>query len=347
METAVSLIIPIYNAAQYLPACLERVTAQTLFARTQVLLIDDGSTDASPRICDEYAAKHANVEVLHRENAGVSAARNAGLERAFGKYVAFVDADDLPHPQMLELLFDAAERTGAQMTFCAFRFGTADGEGTQSYGFPQNEPFERSKLAGYMLWHEDGNAIWNKLFLRAPIEENRIRMTVGRKLGEDREFILHCLAFCDTLCYVPQALYDYRYVESGAVRRPRDDYAERLTTQYASDSAQFLRLGLNSDSLKKGSAYLLCQRTAATIDLVCQTFSGRKRLRMLRRLYTDKSLHGTLRAVLPDAGKTIDFYTRTLMRLVLLRLVCASRLWMHMMTIHMKLYEKRPGGDGA
>ena len=347
METAVSLIIPIYNAAQYLPACLDCVTAQTLFARTQVLLIDDGSTDASPRICDEYAEKHANVEVLHRKNAGVSAARNAGLERASGKYVAFADADDLPQPQMLELLFDAAERTGAQMTFCAFRYGTVDGEEMQTYGFPQNEPFARDALVRYMLSWEEGNAIWNKLFLRAPIEENRIRMTVGRKLGEDREFILHYLAFCDTLCYVPQALYYYRYVESGAVRRPREDYAERLTTQYASDSVQFVQLGMESAAFKRGGAYRFCLRIAATIDLICRTFSGRARVHALRRFYADKALQKILRAVFPDARKPLDTYTRTLLRCMRLRLVCATRLWMRLMELRMKHYEKRHGGDGA
>lgn len=347
METAVTLIIPIYNAETYLTACLDCVTAQTFFARTQVLLIDDGSTDASPQICDVYAQKYPNIEALHRKNAGVSAARNAGIERAVGKYVAFADADDLPQPQMLEQLFSAAEATGAQLTFCAFRYGTADDEIVQTYPFPQNEAFGRDAFVRHMLAHEDANAIWNKLFLRAPIAEHCIRMTVGRKLGEDREFILRYLTACDTLCYVPQELYYYRYVESGAIRRPQQNYAKTLTTQYASDREQFTRLGFGGESFRKGSAYCFCLRIAATIDLQCRTFSGRARRRALRRFFADGALQEILRISLPEAKTSLDPYTRTLLRLMRLRLVCAARLWMRLMTVRTRFYQKQHGGDGA
>ena len=347
METAVSLIIPIYNAETYLTACLDCVTAQTMFARVQVLLIDDGSTDASPQICDVYAQKYPNIEVLHRKNAGVSAARNAGLERAVGKYVAFADADDLPQPQMLEQLFDAAEQTGAQLTFCAFRCGSADGDGVRTYPFPQNEPFARDALVRYMLAREDANAIWNKLFLRAPIAAHAIRMTVGRRLGEDREFILRFLTVCDTLCYVPQELYYYRYVESGAIRRPQQGYAKTLTTQYTSDRAQFALLGVDAAAFEKGAALCYCRRIAATIDLICRTFSGSARRHALRKLYADAALQAILRAVMRNAKKGLNRYERVLLRCMQLRLVCATRLWMRLMTVRTAAYRKQQKGGRA
>ncbi len=344
MDTAVSLIIPIYNAEMYLPACLDSVTAQTLFARTQVLLIDDGSTDASPQICDVFAGKYPNIEVLHRRNAGVSAARNAGLEYAVGKYVAFADADDLLRPQMLERLYEAAEAAHAQMTICAYRCGRADGEETKTYPFPQNEPFNREKLVKYMLAHEDANALWNKLFLRAPIEENRIRMTVGRRLGEDREFILRVLRVCGTLCYVPQELYDYRYVESGAIRRPQKNYAKALTAQYASDRAQFAALGIRDDAFVRGGALCYCRRVTSTIDLICRTFTGTARLRTLRRFFADDALQSVLHTVFSAGKDGLNRYERVLLRCMWLRFALAARIWMRLLAVRTTAYQRTHEG---
>ena len=93
MITHVSIIIPIYNSEQYLGKCIDSVLKQT-FTDFELLLINDGSTDSSGKICDEYALKDARVRVFHKENGGVSAARNTGIKAAKGKYVTFVDADD-------------------------------------------------------------------------------------------------------------------------------------------------------------------------------------------------------------------------------------------------------------
>ena len=346
MQTAVSLIIPIYNADRYLTACLDSVTAQTMFLRTQVLLIDDGSTDASGQICDVYAGKYANIEVLHRKNAGVSAARNAGLEYAAGKYVAFADADDLLYPQMLERLVDAAEKTDAQMCICAYRAGSADGERDRTYPFAADEPFGSETLVRYMLSHEDANALWNKLFLRAPIAGNRIRMTVGRKLGEDREFILHFLRVCDSICYVPQTLYYYRYVESGAIRRQKN-YAKVLTAQYASDRRQFSALGIDKETFVRGGALCYCRRITATIDLICRAFSGTARLRALRAFYADDALRSILRTVLAAAGDGLNRYERGLLLCMRLRFAAATRLWMRLLNLRTDLYRRSHEGGGT
>ncbi len=347
METAVTLIIPIYNAETYLTACLESVTVQTLFLRTQVLLIDDGSTDASPQICDVYAQKYANIDVLHRRNAGVSAARNAGIERAVGKYIAFADADDLLHPQMLEVLYEAAENTGSQMSLCAYVCGREDGKDVMTYPFPQDEPFARGTLVQYMLESEDANALWNKLFLRAPITENHIRMTVGRRLGEDREFILRFLCACDRLCYVPLPLYEYRYVASGAIRRPQKNYARPLTAQYASDSVQFAALGVRDADFTQGSALCYCRRIAATIDLQCRTFSGMARLYMLRRFFADDALQEILRISFRTAKDKLGRYERVLLRCMRLRSAAAARLWMRLLEMRTSAYRRSHEGGGV
>lgn len=103
-EPIISIIVPVYNVDRYLSVCLDSIKAQT-FKDWECILIDDGSTDSSPLICDRYAAEDARFKVIHRPNGGVSSARNAGLETSAGDYLGFVDADDWVDPEMFELLY--------------------------------------------------------------------------------------------------------------------------------------------------------------------------------------------------------------------------------------------------
>ena len=97
-----SVVVPIYNVEAYLRPCLDSLMGQT-YEKLELLLIDDGSTDQSGAICDDYARRDSRVKVIHKGNSGVSAARNTGIEMASGKYLIFVDADDGVHPQLVEL----------------------------------------------------------------------------------------------------------------------------------------------------------------------------------------------------------------------------------------------------
>lgn len=110
----ISVILPVYNTAAYLPACLDSVLAQT-YRDIEVILVDDGSTDGSTDVCDDYACRDARITVLHQENGGPSAARNRGLEIAKGEYIAFIDSDDVVHQQYLEILVTEMERQQADI----------------------------------------------------------------------------------------------------------------------------------------------------------------------------------------------------------------------------------------
>ena len=112
----ISVIVPVYNAEKYLPRCLRSIQEQTIFDQMEVILVNDGSADASGRICDEFAARHANVRVLHKENGGVSSARNAGLDAATGAFIGFVDSDDFIRRDAMEIARDFL-REGAEGVF--------------------------------------------------------------------------------------------------------------------------------------------------------------------------------------------------------------------------------------
>ena len=112
METAISVIVPIYRVEKYLPACIDSILYQT-FTDFELILVDDGSPDRCPEICDEVARRDARVRVIHQANAGLSAARNAGIEIAHGEWLGFVDSDDYIAPQFYEKLYQTAQRTAS------------------------------------------------------------------------------------------------------------------------------------------------------------------------------------------------------------------------------------------
>jgi len=124
----ISVIIPVYNVAPYLQACVESVQRQT-YKDLQIILVDDGSTDASGAMCDRFAAEDDRIEVVHQGNAGLSGARNTGLSKARGEYIAFVDADDYIHPQMCGVLLGALDDERFAFSICQYKkvHSSADG----------------------------------------------------------------------------------------------------------------------------------------------------------------------------------------------------------------------------
>lgn len=121
----VSIIVPVYNAERYLPYCVDSILNQT-HRNLEIILVDDGSTDSSPAICDEYAASDPRVVTIHQSNGGIAKAQNAGLDTASGDYIAFADNDDILDTRNIELLLHALETTGADMSKARWRqFGVS------------------------------------------------------------------------------------------------------------------------------------------------------------------------------------------------------------------------------
>lgn len=116
-QPEISVIVPVYKVERFLPACIDSLLAQT-FADFELILVDDGSPDNCPALCDAAAEKDNRVRVLHKANGGVSTARNAGLDMARGKWIAFVDSDDSVQPDYLEKMHTAALAAGADIALC-------------------------------------------------------------------------------------------------------------------------------------------------------------------------------------------------------------------------------------
>ena len=190
---SVSVIIPVYNTASYLPACLDSILAQT-YADFELLVVDDGSKDASPAICDDYARRDARIKVFHQENAGVSAARNLALSHASGKWVCFVDSDDTVLPGYLEEMVSAAAYDD-----CLVMSGISDPlfQGLVT----EDVSVQGEEMVSYMLRHSLFNLCGPvaKLFSRKVLTENNVSFPTGIHYGEDLIFLERYMNGVDSL----------------------------------------------------------------------------------------------------------------------------------------------------
>lgn len=218
-QELISVIVPVYNAAWYLPHCLGSICGQT-YENLEIILVNDGSTDASGRLCDEYAGKDSRIRVLHKKNGGVSSARNLGLKAAAGSLIGFVDADDWIEPQMYEKLSEAIR--GADMACCGYVDYPMD---TLDYPVPKGvrvSPVCSPVEAAMKIYERDGyfTAIWNKLYRKEIIIVNGgfIMMNPDLFWGEDEVWLAQVLCNCRRVAFVPEALYHWRPTEVSATR---------------------------------------------------------------------------------------------------------------------------------
>lgn len=208
-QPLISVIVPVYKVEQYLAACVDSILAQT-YPHLEVILVDDGSPDACPQLCDDYAAKDARVKVIHQQNGGLAAARNAGLERATGALIGFVDSDDTIHPEMYTLLQNAMAAHQADISQCLYQHVDEKGQSIHTEALPPwQDVFEGTQEIIKQL-EEDSNWYWviacNKLYRRALFDT--VRYPVG-KLHED-EFVIHRLLLqCSRVACVSRPLYFY------------------------------------------------------------------------------------------------------------------------------------------
>ena len=207
MDAHISLIVPVYNVEQYLPRCLASIQAQTIFDQIEVILVDDGSTDASGRICDEFAARHENARVIHKENGGVSSARNAGLDAATGAFIGFVDSDDFVEPECFARAYGAAVRTGADVVCFGFASVWGD-EAVMKVVGGEETLFDGNDKAFTALFDKRFKYFcWDKLYRRALYDG--LRYPVGR-IYEDAYLLPAVISRAQKLLMLPDVLYYYR-----------------------------------------------------------------------------------------------------------------------------------------
>lgn len=221
MKALVSVIVPVYQSERYLERCLESILGQT-YGNLEVILVDDGASDRSPAICDEYTARDSRVQVIHKENGGVSSARNAGLDAMTGDYLLLVDADDYIRRDMAEDLLRAAERGNADLVICGFEFVFEDGRPSDIRQTDREFYGTRAEFAGsHLLEFYDKlmmNTQNNKLYSIPMLRKNRVRYDEALSINEDLLFCIHMLTCSERVACIPGSyLYYWQYAKPGSL----------------------------------------------------------------------------------------------------------------------------------
>ena len=243
MQDLISVIVPIYKVEAYLDECVQSIISQT-HKQLEIILVDDGSPDGCPAMCDAWAEKDSRIRVIHKENGGLSDARNVGIDAATGDYIAFVDSDDWIVPEMYEKMLAALKKENADICACNILSCFPDrtcpwGCGEYTVGGP--EQFLK------MIYSDTSFpvAAWNKLYPRRMWEE--IRFPVG-KICEDAFTTYRLVHHAQRIVQIPEALYCYRIRENSimtsAFRFQRMDEEEAWRVNY-----EFIRE--NYPNLKK------------------------------------------------------------------------------------------------
>ena len=211
----ISIIVPVYNVEEYLSRCIDSILNQT-FTAFELILVDDGSTDNSGLICDEYKKIDSRIKVIHKENGGLSSARNSGLNIASGEYVAFVDSDDLIDRNMIELMINCANNNDADIVSCSYiefknemkLFGINNNNNNK---YKERSFSNLEALENYLLEYNDINrkidtVVWNKIYRKKLFKD--VCFPVG-KIYEDGYVTYKLLYKANKVIYLDVPLYFY------------------------------------------------------------------------------------------------------------------------------------------
>jgi len=215
----ISVIVPVYRTEKYLRRCVDSILSQT-YQNLEILLVDDGSPDGCGALCDAMAREDSRIRVLHKENGGLSSARNAGLDAMTGTYVGFVDSDDWIEPEMYEILLRILLTNRAGMAACTMSVEHRNGR--VSYSDSGSRTQERilvlsaeAALSELTAHEKITNSLCDKLFCAFVFRT--LRMTEGT-VNEDFEIMPRCIRRAGTVCCILRPMYHYVMTESSIMR---------------------------------------------------------------------------------------------------------------------------------
>ncbi len=223
----VSIIVPVYNAEEYVERCINSVLAQT-YENVEIIIVDDGSTDESVSICDNFSARHENIRVFHTKNAGVSSARNRGISEACEDYLTFVDADDYLEKDTVAYLVRCLEETKSDIAGCGFQTFSQGEVLQENQRFPDNiEVLSGEEFVGKGILNGDTRC-WSKLYKREIIGSTRYDETLT--IGEDMLFLLALAQKKAQFCRSDYKGYGYFINAAGAMNRKfKESYMDQIT----------------------------------------------------------------------------------------------------------------------
>lgn len=284
----VSVIIPVYNTEQYLANCVDSVLKQHGVS-LEIILVDDGSTDSSPCICDKYAEEHNNITAIHIQNSGPATAKNEGLKLAKGNYIALTDSDDKMEPQMLNKMVTAGYTHNADIICCNYK--QVDEQGNISHLNSTNQQ--------YVLNHEEGlthffskdkiySQCWTKLYKRQMLQDHHIENDTGLRTDEDFIFNIKAFVHAQKTVIVDEPLYVYTHRENSLAHA----YFKKNISQYIDNRIK--RVQVTQDAVKNESEIV---KEWSTVHIIMYYNELLGKVALFQEYYTDKRIIDIMRFI--------------------------------------------------
>lgn len=296
-----SIIIPVYNCEKYLKRCLDSILAQT-FNRYEVILINDGSTDKSGELCDYYANINKRIIVIHKKNAGVSAARNDGLKKATGKYITFLDSDDYIEEDYLEYANKMFGKFDIKLLNTGFFSEVEDENDNKTFDLitakeKEYKNYDEIKKDLVYLWdtHMLYN-IWNKIYINEIIQKNKIEFP-AKNFGEDMEFNREYLRYVDKMYNSEKCFYHYIKERKGSITAK---YKENLfnirVKEYYEFNQYFSKNNLKEEEYIEFSSRRFIERVLGCVENICGSeLSPKEKKIKLKEIINHKLTKETLK----------------------------------------------------
>lgn len=290
-ENMISVIVPVYKVEQYLPRCIDSILAQT-YKNLEIILVDDGSPDNCPQICDEYAKRDKRIKVIHKENGGLSDARNAGIEVATGEYIGFVDSDDFIEKEMYEEMVVKIEKMNAEIALCKINFVYDNGEKEYLDEVDLVNGCDGGELVQLFLKndcvHKDEKIImhgltWSVcrcLFSRKLIERKRF---IKHMISEDFFFNIEVFSEAKGFAIVDKGFYNY-YQRTGSTTKVFDKKKIERRIDFAKMALKTILKEVNDEDYQAFSFYLY-------ESLVWECINADNYRELLKKIKKDKFLN--------------------------------------------------------
>lgn len=255
MEPLISVIVPIYKIDKYLGICIESIINQT-YKNLEIILVDDGSPDRCPEICDLYAKKDKRIKVVHKENGGLVSARKAGLQESAGEYIGYVDGDDWIGKGFYQSLISSALATKSEVVIAGFSRDLFDKSNhilnAIDSGVYEGEKLKRiwGRMISFGDFYKHGitTYVWNKLFKREVLFDKQMAVDNRITVGEDAAVTYPVLMNCNRICVTENCAYHYRQREDSMLKQAGNfhDEAARLKVLYEYLSNELEKYNLQS-----------------------------------------------------------------------------------------------------
>lgn len=259
----VTVVVPVYNVEKYIGKCIESIIKQN-YKNIEIILVDDGSKDSSGKICDQYAAKDTRIKVIHKENNGVSSARNYGIDNATGEYICFVDGDDYVMNDYIEYMLELIKKENADISICNKMFSNFDNRQTEKEIIKQITAEDATEA---ILNYKIPIGVYSKMFKIDLIKRNKIKFFEELFMGEGFNFNVLCFQYAKKIIESNKKIYYYRRDNSTSATT-KFSITKCENSLYAMD-LMHSKLIIKTDRILKSWRYAKWRTYSDAFDYMC------------------------------------------------------------------------------